>query len=191
PAATARRGSCAAIPSRASPASASARKVRRGCGPFWRSARRTGQWSPNNDPASADSQPWRDCLPHHPHRPRHGYRYGGGIQHCRPPGPACAEADMAMALSGARPSESHLDMTQLLAAARASGADAIHPGYGFLSENPAFARAVAEAGLTLIGPPASAIEAMGDKAAAKALMAQAGVPLVPGYHGTDQSPAAF
>src|SRR5690606_6345204 len=101
------------------------------------------------------------------------------------------EADMAMALSGARPSESYLDMTQLLDAARASGADAIHPGYGFLSENPAFARAVAEAGLTLIGPPASAIEAMGDKAAAKALMAQAGVPLVPGYHGTDQSPAAF
>src|SRR5690606_36701824 len=96
---------------------------------------------------------------------------------------------MAMALSGARPSESYLDMTQLLDAARASVADAIHTGYGFLSENPAFARAVAEAGLTLIGPPASAIEAMGDKAAAKALMAQAGVPLVRGYHGTDQSPA--
>lgn len=76
----------------------------------------------------------------------------------------------------------------ILNAAKATGAQAIHPGYGFLSENEAFAQACGQAGVTFIGPPASAIAAMGSKSAAKSLMEQAGVPLVPGYHGKDQDP---
>ena len=72
---------------------------------------------------------------------------------------------------------------------RDSGAEAIHPGYGFLSENAEFAEACAAAGIVFIGPPPAAMRAMGSKAAAKALMQQAGVPVVPGYHGDDQDPA--
>lgn len=87
--------------------------------------------------------------------------------------------------------ESYLDAGRILAVARASGAEAIHPGYGFLSENAGFAEACAAAGVVFIGPPAAAIRAMGDKSRAKALMEQAGVPLVPGYHGEDQSPAVL
>ena len=85
--------------------------------------------------------------------------------------------------------DSYLNPAAIIAAARASGAAAIHPGYGFLSENADFADACEKAGLVFVGPPASAIRAMGSKAAAKALMAQAGVPLVPGYHGEEQDPA--
>ncbi|MDD3450073.1 MAG: biotin carboxylase N-terminal domain-containing protein, partial [Gammaproteobacteria bacterium] len=87
--------------------------------------------------------------------------------------------------------ESYLDAGRILAVARASGAQAIHPGYGFLSENAEFAEACAAAGVVFIGPPAAAIRAMGDKSRAKALMDRAGVPLVPGYHGEDQSPAVL
>ena len=101
------------------------------------------------------------------------------------------EADCAADLGGSRASESYLDIDRLIQAAKTSGAQAIHPGYGFLSENADFARAVSDAGLILIGPPVRAIEAMGSKSAAKTLMEQAGVPLVPGYHGADQSPQAF
>ena len=101
------------------------------------------------------------------------------------------EADCAADLGGSRASESYLDIDRLIQAAKTSGAQAIHPGYGFLSENADFARAVSDAGLILIGPPVRAIEAMGSKSAAKTLMEQAGVPLVPGYHGEDQSPQAF
>ncbi len=79
--------------------------------------------------------------------------------------------------------------TRMIAVAQASGAQAIHPGYGFLSENAAFAAACADAGLVFIGPPPSAIAAMGSKSAAKAIMGKAGVPLVPGYHGDDQDAA--
>ncbi len=86
--------------------------------------------------------------------------------------------------------ESYLDIGSIVAAARASGAEAIHPGYGFLSENEDFAAACAKAGVIFIGPSAQAIAAMGDKAAAKGLMEKAGVPLVPGYHGEKQD-AAF
>ena len=96
-------------------------------------------------------------------------------------------ADLAHRLGPAPARESYLDVDRILAAAHATGADAVHPGYGFLSENADFARAVEDAGLIFVGPPASAIRAMGSKAAAKALMEEAGVPLVPGYHGADQS----
>ena len=100
-----------------------------------------------------------------------------------------AEADQAIAIGPAPARQSYLSIPALIDAAKASGAAAIHPGYGFLSENADFAEACAEAGIVFIGPPASAIRAMGSKAAAKALMAAAGVPLVAGYHGEDQSEA--
>jgi len=101
------------------------------------------------------------------------------------------EADWAINLDGAKPGDSYLRADLILSAAQSSGAQAIHPGYGFLSENAAFARACADQGLIFIGPPPAAIEAMGSKAAAKALMEQAGVPLVPGYHGDAQDIALF
>ncbi|BBT17128.1 methylcrotonyl-CoA carboxylase subunit alpha [Metapseudomonas otitidis] len=101
------------------------------------------------------------------------------------------EADMAINLGGAKPAESYLRVDALIAAAQASGAQAIHPGYGFLSENAGFARSIEAAGLVFLGPPASAIDAMGSKSAAKALMEEAGVPLVPGYHGEDQALETF
>ncbi|MEQ9813870.1 MAG: acetyl/propionyl/methylcrotonyl-CoA carboxylase subunit alpha [Azospirillaceae bacterium] len=96
-------------------------------------------------------------------------------------------ADEALCLGPAAARESYLAIDRVIAAARAAGAQAIHPGYGFLSENASFAEACAEAGITFIGPPAAAIRAMGGKSEAKALMAEAGVPFVPGYHGADQS----
>ncbi len=97
--------------------------------------------------------------------------------------------DEAVHLGGNAPRESYLRAARLIEAARATGAQAIHPGYGFLSENEDFAQACADAGLVFIGPPAAAIAAMGSKSAAKALMEKAGVPLVPGYHGADNDPA--
>ena len=98
-------------------------------------------------------------------------------------------ADEAVRIGPPPARESYLQGSVIIAAARASGAQAIHPGYGFLSENEAFARAVADAGLTFIGPPPDALAAMGSKSEAKALMEAAAVPLVPGYHGADQDPA--
>jgi 3-methylcrotonyl-CoA carboxylase alpha subunit len=101
------------------------------------------------------------------------------------------EADLAVNLDGAKPADSYLLIDKIIAAAQASGAQAIHPGYGFLSENAGFARAIEAAGLIFLGPPASAIDAMGSKSAAKALMEAAGVPLVPGYHGEHQDHETF
>ena len=100
-----------------------------------------------------------------------------------------ALADEAVAIGPAPARESYLVAERLIDAARVTGAEGIHPGYGFLSENAEFAEACASAGLVFIGPPAAAIRAMGDKAAAKAIMEKAGVPVVPGYHGEDQSEA--
>lgn len=96
--------------------------------------------------------------------------------------------DQAVRIGGPEPRDSYLKIDAILAAARAAGAHAVHPGYGFLSENEHFARACEEAGLIFVGPPAQAIAAMGSKSAAKALMERAGVPLVPGYHGDEQAP---
>ncbi|NIF68176.1 acetyl-CoA carboxylase biotin carboxylase subunit, partial [Burkholderia sp. Cy-647] len=97
--------------------------------------------------------------------------------------------DQAVPIGGAAAADSYLRYERIIEAARATGAQAIHPGYGFLSENEDFAEACAAAGIVFIGPPVAAIAAMGSKAAAKALMHEAGVPLVPGYHGDDQDPA--
>ena len=102
--------------------------------------------------------------------------------------PHVAMADQSVRIGPAPARESYLCSDAILAAARASGAEAIHPGYGFLSENPGFADACVAAGIVFVGPPASAIRAMGLKDAAKALMMKAGVPVVPGYFGDDQSP---
>ena len=87
--------------------------------------------------------------------------------------------------------ESYLNIEALIDAAKRSGADAVHPGYGFLSENAGFAQACVDAGFVFIGPTPAAIAAMGNKAAAKRLMIEAGVPCVPGYHGADQTDARF
>lgn len=97
--------------------------------------------------------------------------------------------DESVYLGGSAPKDSYLRWEKILEAAKATGAEAIHPGYGFLSENEEFAQACADAGLVFIGPPPSAIKAMGLKAESKQLMEKAGVPLVPGYHGHDQDPA--
>ena len=99
---------------------------------------------------------------------------------------ACDEAYL---IGPAAARDSYLRIDRILDAAARSGAQAIHPGYGFLSENDAFAEACEAAGVVFIGPPAAAIRAMGSKSNSKALMEAAGVPLVPGYHGEDQDPA--
>ncbi len=99
-----------------------------------------------------------------------------------------AMADQAVHIGGAAPADSYLKGDVIIQAALDTGAQAIHPGYGFLSENPGFVDAVEAAGLTFIGPSAKAIRAMGLKDAAKALMQEAGVPVVPGYHGANQDP---
>ncbi|HEX7816677.1 acetyl/propionyl/methylcrotonyl-CoA carboxylase subunit alpha [Dyella sp.] len=98
-------------------------------------------------------------------------------------------ADEAWPIGGPRPADSYLRAEAILGVARRSGAQAVHPGYGFLSENTAFARACQDAGITFIGPNPESIDAMGSKAAAKALMEQHHVPLVPGYHGENQDDA--
>ncbi len=100
-----------------------------------------------------------------------------------------ATCDEAVHIGGNAPRDSYLQWQRILQAAQATGAQAVHPGYGFLSENDAFAQACADAGLVFIGPSPAAIRAMGLKAESKQLMATAGVPLVPGYHGADQDPA--
>jgi 3-methylcrotonyl-CoA carboxylase alpha subunit len=95
-------------------------------------------------------------------------------------------ADRAILIGAPPARDSYLNIPRIIEAARRSGADAIHPGYGFLSENPAFAEACHQAGIVFVGPPPSAMRAMGSKSAAKTLMEKSGVPLLPGYHGERQ-----
>jgi geranyl-CoA carboxylase alpha subunit len=101
------------------------------------------------------------------------------------------EADEAVCIGGALPSQSYLNIETIIDAAKSAGADAVHPGYGFLAENEDFALACREAGLVFIGPSPDAIKAMGNKAGAKEIMQAAGVPCVPGYQGGDQSDAVM
>ncbi|MBI2784411.1 MAG: 3-methylcrotonyl-CoA carboxylase, partial [Gammaproteobacteria bacterium] len=100
-------------------------------------------------------------------------------------------ADEAVHIGAAPPRESYLDIGRLIAACRESGADAVHPGYGFLSENADFAAACKAAGIAFIGPSPEAIRLMGNKAEAKRRMREAGVPCIPGYDGADQSDATL
>src|SRR5256714_10915644 len=102
-----------------------------------------------------------------------------------------ALADAAVVLGPARARDSYLNIERLLEAAQKSGAEAVHPGYGFLSENAEFAEACAKAGLVFVGPTAAMMMAMGSKSGSKALMEKAGVPLVPGYHGDAQAEATL
>ncbi len=101
------------------------------------------------------------------------------------------QADKAVRIGEALPAQSYLNIGAIISAARSSGADAVHPGYGFLAENEEFARACRDAGLIFIGPSPEAIKAMGNKAGAKKIMQAAGVPCVPGYQGADQSDATM
>src|SRR5207302_313879 len=101
------------------------------------------------------------------------------------------QADEAVLLGPARARDSYLNVERLIEAARITGAEAVHPGYGFLSESAAFANACAAAGAIFVGPTAEMIESMGSKSGAKALMEKAGVPLVPGYHGDAQDEATL
>ena len=136
-------------------------------------------------------EPGRDRAPRHAHRQgaRTSHRRGLLAGRCR--APHVRFADDAVAIGAAPAAESYLSAERILAAAREAGAEAIHPGYGFLSENAGFARACREAGLVFIGPPSDAIDLMGNKAAAKRRMIEAGVPCVPGYEGQDQSDEKF
>ncbi len=120
-----------------------------------------------------------------------GYRTAAVYSDADSEAPHVRMADAAAHIGPPPAAESYLNIDNILRAAAETGADAVHPGYGFLSENAAFARACADAGLTFIGPDADAIALMGDKAEARRRMADAGVPCVPGYDGADQSNAVL
>src|SRR5579863_8235158 len=116
-----------------------------------------------------------------------GYRTVAVFSDADAGAPHVRQADEAVRIGPPPVQDSYLNVEALLTAAKVASADALHPGYGFLSENAAFARACLDAGLVFIGPPATAIEVMGNKARAKALMNAAGVPCVPGYQGSGQA----
>ncbi len=136
-----------------------------------------------------DRQSRRDRLPHHPHLPELGIRSVAVFSEADANAQHVLLADEAYAIGGPRPQESYLRGDAIIEVALASGAQAIHPGYGFLSENADFADAVVAAGLVFIGPGAASMRKMGSKAGAKDLMSAHGVPVVPGYTGEDQDPA--
>ena len=117
---------------------------------------------------------------------RHHQR--GGLCRPRPRGHARQVADEAYALNGSTPAETYLNIDKLLAIAAEPGADAVHPGYGFLSENADFAEAVINAGLNWIGPPPQAIRDLGDKVSARKIASRAGAPQVPGTRIPSQMP---
>ena len=134
-----------------------------------------------HDRVAARRQPGRDRPPDHPHRqaardPRRSRCYSEADADL----PFVAEADEAVCIGPANPAQSYRNAEAILAAAKSTGAQAIHPGYGFLSENADFARTVEASGLIWVGPGADAITAMGDKINARNLMAAAGVPVAPG-----------
>ncbi len=120
-----------------------------------------------------------------------GYRTVAVYSEADADAPHVAMADRAVCIGPAPVGQSYLQMQAIIDAAKKSGADAIHPGYGFLSENSAFAQACADAGITFIGPPIRAIELMGSKRLSKIAMLEAQVPCVPGYEGADQSEATL
>src|SRR5210317_264141 len=120
-----------------------------------------------------------------------GYRTIAVYSEADASAPHVQMADEALLIGASPVNESYLVLEKILAAAAASGAEAIHPGYGFLSENAEFARACEAAGLVFIGPSPDAIHLMGNKAEAKRRMIEAGVPCVPGYEGQDQSDATL
>lgn len=120
-----------------------------------------------------------------------GYRTIAVYSQADAQAPHVYAADEAVHIGGAPPRDSYLNIDHVLEAARRTGAGAIHPGYGFLSENPDFARACAREGIVFVGPSLQAIELMGNKAAAKRRMLEAGVPCIPGYQGEDQSEAVL
>jgi len=122
---------------------------------------------------------------------RMGYRVMAVYSDADAHAPHVRFADAAARIGEPRPLDSYLNVSAIIEAARATGAEAVHPGYGFLAENAMFAEAVIDAGLTWIGPPPSTMRAMGDKAEAKRLMNAADVPCVPGYDGDDQSDATL
>ena len=141
---------------------------------------------------AADRQPRRDRAPHHPHRAAHGRAHRRGLFRCGSRRAARARGGCGGADRRARaPRESYLNIAAIIAAAQQAGADAVHPGYGFLAENADFAQAVLDAGLTWVGPPPAVIRQMGDKAEAKRIARAAGVPTIPGYDGADQSDGAL
>ena len=142
---------------------------------FWKSGHRPG---PDDQPG-AHCQPWRNRAPDHPRLPRNEHRNDRGLFGCGRRAPHVLAADRAVAHRSRLGIESYLSIPTLIAAARAHGADAVHPGYGFLSENAAFARACEQAGLIFVGPPADVISRMGSKIDARRLMQSAGVPIVP------------
>ncbi len=128
---------------------------------------------------STRCQPWRDRGPHHSNVAGNGHHLGGGVFERRSPQPTCLLADEAICIGGPRATDSYLNMRNVVSAAILSGAEAVHPGFGFLSENAEFAKLVTDAGLAFIGPKPIAIEQMGDKAVARQTMIDIGVPVIP------------